>query len=112
MIWFQSASYKNMQIFLNFINFYYHFINYYFKIVVLLTGLLKGSVKNKKTEPFEFFLVTEKVFDELQKVFCLTFILKYFNSALFIQLKINIFSFAFASILSQLFRNLSEDNTS
>ena len=46
-------------------NFYCQFINYYFKIVVLLTGLLKRSVKNKKTELFEFPLTAEEVFNEL-----------------------------------------------
>ena len=54
-----------MQIFLSFTNFYHQFINHYFKIAALLTELLKGSVKSKKTKLFKFFLVTEKAFNEL-----------------------------------------------
>ena len=63
--WPQPTSYKDMQIFLSFTNFYHHFINHYFKIAVLLTGLLKGSMKGKKTELFEFPLAVKKVFNEL-----------------------------------------------
>ena len=68
-IWPQSASYKDMQIFLSFVNFYHQFIDYYFKIIALLTKLLKSSVKSKKTELFKFPLTAEEIFNELQKAF-------------------------------------------
>ena len=101
-----------MQIFLSFTNFYHWFISHYFKITVSLTGLLKGSVKNKKTELFEFSLITEEAFDELQKAFCSASVLKHFNSALPIWLEINAFSFVLAGILSQPFRNTGRNGIS
>ena len=93
-------------------NFYHQFINHYFKITAPLTGLLKNSVKGKKTGLFEFPLIIKEVFNELQKAFCSAPVLKHFNSALSIQLKINVSNFAFADILSQLFRNTDRDNIS
>ena len=110
--WPQFIFYKDMQIFLGFANFYYWFISHYFKITVLLTGLLKGSVKNKKTELFEFLLTVKEIFNKLQKAFCSTFVLKHFNLTLFIWLETDAFNFAFVSILSQLFKNISGDGIS
>ena len=108
-IWPWFTFYKNMQIFLSFVNFYCWFISHYFKITALLTGLLKGSVKSKKTELFEFLLITEEIFNKLWKAFCSAFVLKHFNPMLFIWLETDAFSFTFISILLQLFKNLSED---
>ena len=99
-----------MQIFLDFTNFYCWFIDHYFKIAVLLTGLLKGSVKSKKTELFEFPLITKKAFNELQKAFCSASVLKYFNSALPIWLETDASGFAFVSIFSQLFKNMDRND--
>ena len=101
-----------MQIFLGSMNFYHQFIDHYFKITASLTGLLKGSVKSKKTESFEFPLAAEEAFNELQKAFCSAPILKHFNPALSIWLEINVSDFAFAGILSQPFRNMSGDGIS
>ena len=112
MIWPWSASYKNVQIFLSFMNFYYWFIGHYFKITALLTELLKGSVKSKKTESFEFPLVAKEAFDELQKAFCSASVLKHFNPVLSIQLETDASGFALMGILLQLFRNMGGDGTS
>ena len=111
-IWPWFIFYKDVQIFLNFVNFYYWFISHYFKIAVLLTGLLKGSVKSKKTELFEFPLTAEEVFDELQKVFYSVSVLKHFNPVLPIWLKTDAFSFVLVSILLQLFKNMGGNGTS
>ena len=111
-IWFWFASYKNVQIFLNFANFYCWFISHYFKIVVLLIKLLKGNVKNKKTKLFKFPLTAEKAFNKLQKAFCSASVLKHFNSVLFIWLETDAFNFTLAGIFLQLFRNLSGNDIS
>ena len=110
MIWPQPASYKNMQIFLSFTNFYHWFISHYFKITALLTGLLKGSVKGKKTGLFEFSLIIKEIFDKLQKAFCSALMLKHFNSVLSIQLEINTSDFTLADIFSQSFKNTGEND--
>ena len=47
--WFKSKTYKKVQIFLNFVNFYKHFIYHYFVIAASFTDLLKDSKKNKKS---------------------------------------------------------------
>ena len=111
-IWPQPASYKDVQIFLSFVNFYCWFISHYSKIAVLLTGLLKGSVKGKKTELFEFPLAAEESFDELQKAFCSVPVLRHFNPVLPIWLETDASGFVLVDILSQLFRNMGGDGTS
>ncbi len=52
--WSVSRSYYEIQIFLEFANFYHHFIQKYFKITASLTGLLKDSKNDKKTDVFEW----------------------------------------------------------
>ena len=93
-------------------NFYHQFISHYFKITALLTGLLKGSVKGKKTELFEFPLVTKEAFNKLWKAFYSASVLRHFNPALPIQLETNVSGFALMGILSQPFRNTGGDGTS
>ena len=109
MIWPQLTFYKNMQIFLSFANFYCWFISHYFKIAVLLTELLKGSMKDKKAGSFEFPLITEEAFNELWKAFCSASVLKHFNSALSIWLETDVFSFMLTGILLQLFKNIGRN---
>ena len=109
--WSQSNFYKTVQIFLKFINFYYCFITHYFKITVLLTKLLKRSVKRKKTESFIFFQNAETVFVHFQEAFCLTFILRHFNSQLSIQFETDASDFILVRILLQQFWNQNDDET-
>ena len=47
--WFKSKIYKEVQVFLNFVNFYRRFIFCYFAIVAFFIDLLKDSKKNKKS---------------------------------------------------------------
>ena len=49
--WFKFRTYREMQIFLKFVNFYKRFIYRYFKITALLTNLLKNN-ENKKRKFF------------------------------------------------------------
>ena len=44
--------YKEVQMFLRFVNFYQQFIKDYFKIINLLTELLKKNVNKKKSKSF------------------------------------------------------------
>jgi hypothetical protein len=50
--WPIPTTYREVQVFLGFANFYWRFVKDYSKIVRPLTGLLKGSVKGKKTGDF------------------------------------------------------------
>ncbi len=50
--WFRSKMYWKIQVFLKFINFYWHFIHHYCQIAESLTELLKNSVKDVKMNSF------------------------------------------------------------
>ncbi len=51
--WLVFRSYCEIQIFLEFANFYCHFIQSYFKITASLTDLLKDSKNDKKIDVFK-----------------------------------------------------------
>ena len=50
--WPALATFRGVQVFLRFANFYQRFVESYSKIVQSLTSLMKGSVKGKQTGPF------------------------------------------------------------
>ena len=50
--WPVPCTYGEIQVFLDFTNFYRRFIANYLKIATLLTALLKGSKNGKKTESY------------------------------------------------------------
>ena len=51
--WPTLKTYQEVQVFLNFINFYQYFVKDYSKITKPLTELLKKSVNRKKQEPLQ-----------------------------------------------------------
>jgi hypothetical protein len=53
-IWPVSKSFRNVQVFLDFANFYRRFIKDYSEVAGSLINLLKGSELNKKGGLFEF----------------------------------------------------------
>ena len=69
-------------------------------------------MKSKKAGLFEFPLAAEEAFNELQKAFYSTPVLKHFNPVLPIQLETNASGFALAGILLQPFRNTGRNDTS
>jgi len=80
--WPTPMTFQNVQIFLEFANFYRHFIEAYLRIVSPLTGLLKGSKNEKKTEPFKWLEDAEKAFNYLKKAFTTAPVLVHFYSEL------------------------------
>jgi len=52
--WPQPKTFRELQVFLGFANFYRRFIRNYSRIAAPLTNLLKGSQSGRKTGPFEF----------------------------------------------------------
>ena len=52
--WPTPKTYQEVQVFLNFANFYWCFVKNYSKIIRSLTGLLKGSVNRKKQESLQW----------------------------------------------------------
>jgi len=95
-------TFQKVQVFLKFVNFYRRFIKAYSQIASPLTGLLKDSKNEKKTEPFEWSKDTAKTFAYLKKVFMTALILVHFDSELKNQMKTDASEHAVMRIYSQL----------
>jgi hypothetical protein len=102
MSWSMIKFFKNIQIFLSFVNFYRRFIARFFQLSTLLSNMLKEmQTKIKKT----FFLLIEKTkqtFNLFKNVFQYAFILTHFDSKFLIKLKTNAFDYEIVDIISQL----------
>jgi len=100
--WLTLKTFQKVQVFLKFVNFYRHFIKAYLRIMSPLTGLLKDSKNEKKTELFEWSEDAAKMFDYLKKVFMTALILVHFNSELKNWMKTDAFKHTVMGIYSQL----------
>ncbi len=99
--WLRLKMYWKIQVFLRFINFYRCFIHHYSQIAESLTELLKDSVKDVKMNSFRWLNKAKQAFNQLRDVFMKAFILRHFDSERHICIKINMFNYTVASILSQ-----------
>ena len=99
--WFKSKTYREMQIFLKFVNFYKRFIYHYSKIAAPLTSLLKDNENEKKKNSFEWSKSVEQAFRQLCDIFMSTSLFIHYNLFKKIRMKTDVFNFAIASILSQ-----------
>ncbi len=100
MSWSMIKFFKNIQIFLNFINFYRRFIVRFFQLSTFLSDMLKKMQAEVKKKSF---LLTEKArqtFDLLRDVFQYVLILTHFDSKFFIKLKTNAFDYEIVDIIS------------
>jgi hypothetical protein len=68
--WPEPKNYKEIQIFLDFANFYRRFILRYSKVIKPLTDLLKGMMKGRKSGPFYFTREARAAFKKLKERFC------------------------------------------
>ena len=100
--WSKFISYKNIQVFLKFANFYRCFIERYFKITISFIDFLKSMQVEKKKRTFHFIENIKRVFHHFRDVFIKTFILIHYDSEYKIRMKTNTFNFVIARILSQL----------
>jgi hypothetical protein len=97
--------FKNISIFLSFVNFYRRFIVRFFQLSAFLSNMLKKMQAEIKKE---FFLLIEKakqIFDLLRDVFQYALILTHFDSKFLIKLKTNAFDYEIVDIISQLQSN-------
>ena len=99
--WFKFKTYREMQIFLKFVNFYKRFIYYYFKIIASLTNLLKNNENEKKKDFFEWSKSVEQTFRQLCDIFMSTFFFIHYDFFKKIRVKTDVFKFAIANIFSQ-----------
>jgi hypothetical protein len=99
--WPNPTSYREVQVFLGFANFYRQFVKDYSKIVRPLTGLLKGSVKGKKNRDFIWEKAQQDAFNHLKTAFTTAPILIYFNPEKPIRLESDTSRVACRGVLSQ-----------
>ena len=99
--WKFSKCVKDVQTFLDFANFYRKFIFDYFRIITLLSRLIKNE---KKDFAFSWSLddLEEVAFRALKLTFTTTFILQHFNPNSETWIEIDAFDFVVATILSQI----------
>ena len=103
--WSTSKIFCEVQVFLDFVNFYRHFIKHYSYITESLTDLIKSSKNDKKFESFSFSADIQKMFTLLCKVFTNVSILVHFNSVLKIKIETDALNFILTDIISQLLMN-------
>ncbi|EDN07175.1 hypothetical protein HCAG_03706 [Histoplasma mississippiense (nom. inval.)] len=80
--WPAPRTYREVQVFLGFANFYRRFIYAYSRIAAPLTDLLKGSVKGRKTGPFILTQDAVRAFEELKQAFADATMLNHFDPGL------------------------------
>jgi hypothetical protein len=93
--WEKSTHLKEIQAFLEFVNFYRRFIKDFFKVVKLLVKL------TRKNHLFSWFRDCQTAFDELKKRVIETSVLSYFSSELETFLESNSFDYVSVEVLSQ-----------
>ena len=103
--WSTSKIFCEVQVFLDFANFYRRFIKHYSHIAEPLTGLMKSSKNGKKFESFSFSVKVQKMFILLCNIFTNAPILVHFNPVLKIKIETDASNFALAGIISQLLMN-------
>jgi len=95
MNWAASWDVKDVQNFLNFVNFYRRFIKKFFKLIDSLTVLIRKDQSFNWTQKCQF------VFDRLKQMFITVSILMHYNSNLFVTVKIDAFNYVVIEVMFQ-----------
>ena len=99
---FEFKTLRELQIFLEFANFYKLFARFYVKITCILTKLFKESKQEKQNELFIFEKIAKQTFRRFIKTFTKTLMLIHFDFKNLIRKKIDVSRFVIATILYQL----------
>ena len=94
-------SFQDIQVLLEFMNFYRQFIYKYFSIVTLMTDLLKGMIRGKKMRPFNWPTSTDQVLSKLKACFKGASVLQHYNLEKPTWMKTDASEFAIGEVLSQ-----------
>lgn len=103
--WPTPKSFKDVQVFLGFANFYCRFIQQYSKIAALLSALLKGSVNGTKTGVLDWTESALHAFCTLCAAFTTVSLLRHFDPERKIRIETDTSIYAMSGILSQLFKD-------
>ena len=101
--WPEPESFRDVQVFLGFTNFYRRFIKSYSKITLPLTDLLKGMENRRKSGPFQLIDRALDAFYSLRQSFTSAPLLRHFDLKLLIRVETNASKFVIRGILLQLF---------
>ncbi|PQM43474.1 hypothetical protein VC83_09660 [Pseudogymnoascus destructans] len=99
--WPTPKTYREVQVFLGFANFYRRFIEQYSSVVAPLTGLMKGAKAGKQTGPFVWGAMQQGAFDRLKEAFTTAPMLVHFDPSCKIRLETDSSGFGLAGNLSQ-----------
>ena len=99
--WPEPKTFRELQVFLGFANFYRRFILQYSKVVAPLTNMLKGMQEGKKTGPFAFEQPQREAFETLKKAFTSAGVLVHFDPQKPIMIETDASGFAIGAVLSQ-----------
>ena len=99
--WQEPTSYRDLQVFLGFANFYRRFIAKYSKIAAPLSDLLKGSKNGKKSGPFEFPERARTAFQRLKEAFTTAPMLRHYDPTKLTRVETDASGFALAGVLTQ-----------
>jgi hypothetical protein len=97
--WPEPKSFRDIQIFLGFANFYRRFITKFLRIASSLSDLLKGSKDGKKSGPFRLTEPAKEAFRVLKEAFTKALVLLHFNPSKPIRLVTDVLGFAICGIL-------------
>jgi len=100
--WPRPKTFREVQVFLGFANFYRRFIRSYSKIIAPLTSLMKGAKNGKKTGELVWNAAEEQAFRMVKAAFISAPILRHYIPGAPIRLETDASSFAIAAIVSQL----------
>ena len=99
--WPEPCSFHDVQVFLEFANFYRRFIANYSRIAAPLTSMLVGSKNGKKSGPFNMTTEGRQAFEQLKLAFTTAPVLRHFDPNKPIRLVTDASGFAIAGILYQ-----------
>jgi RNase H-like domain found in reverse transcriptase len=99
--WPVPISFRDIQVFLGFTNFYRRFIFLYSKIIIPLTDLLKGIERGRKSGPFQWPDSVEHAFREFIARFQTAPLLQYFDPEKLIKIESDASGSAIDAALSQ-----------
>ena len=103
----RPKTFRKVQVFLGFANFYRRFIRSYSKIVAPLTTLNKGVKLGKKSRELIQTLVEEQAFRIVKAAFTQALILRHYLLGALLRLETDTSYFAIAAIISQLLLDVS-----
>ena len=102
--WPAPKSFRDIQVFLGFTNFYRGFISQYSAVVVPITDLLIGMQKGKKTGPFAWPESAEHAFTRLKECFTKAPMLTHFDPERQSRVETDVSEGAIGEVLTQVYK--------